>query len=236
MLIFAHRGASALEPENTLPALNAACTADTVAVEFDIHQVDGKLMVIHDRYLERTTSGSGLLIAHNFVQLRQLDAGNGAVIPTLDEALAVVAQQCIINIELKGIAIEDLSLLFQYLDDARAVLKLDFNKILLSSFNHHLLQAIYRQRPEFNLGALTAALPLGHAKFAEQLAAYSVHIVVDYVSAEFVSDAHQRGLQVYVYIVDKLPDIKKMKALGVDGIFANNPAQARQYLQQINFK
>jgi len=232
MLIFAHRGASAIEPENTLAAFSAACRANSDGVEFDIHQVDGKLIVIHDRYLERTTSGSGLLSEHSFVQLRQLDAGKGSIIPTLHEVLAVVGEQGIINIELKGIEIEHISLLFDCLDKAKNELKLDFKKVLLSSFNHHLLQAINQQRAEFALGALTASLPLSHAKFAQQLNAYSVHIVIDYISAEFVIDAHQRGLKVYVYTVDKLIDIKKMKALGVDGIFANNPAIAKQHLQK----
>ncbi len=233
MLIFAHRGASAIEPENTLLAFKSACTANSDGVEFDIHQVDGELMVIHDRYLERTTSGSGLLSEHSFVQLRQLDAGKGAVIPTLNEVLAVVVNQNTINIELKGIEIGHISILFECLDKAKDELKLDSKKVLLSSFNHHLLQAIYQQRPELTLGALTASLPLSYAEFAQQLNAYSVHIVVDYVSEAFVIDAHQRGLKVYVYTVDKLIDIQRVKALGVDGIFANNPAIAKQYLQRI---
>jgi glycerophosphoryl diester phosphodiesterase len=232
MLIFAHRGASAIEPENTLPAFHAACTANSNGIEFDIHQVDGNLVVIHDRYLERTTSGNGLLDEHNFTQLRQFDAGKGAIIPTLHEVLAVVVNQGIINIELKGIEIKDVSLLFECLDKAKKELKLAFSQVLLSSFNHHLLQAIYQQRPEFTLGALTASLPLSYAEFAQQLNAYSVHIVIDYVNEKFVIDAHQRGLKVYVFTVDKLIDIQKMKAIGVDGIFANNPKQARQFLQK----
>ncbi|KGJ87972.1 glycerophosphodiester phosphodiesterase [Colwellia psychrerythraea] len=236
MLIFAHRGVSAIEPENTILAFRAACTANAYGIEFDIHHVDGQLIVIHDRYLDRTTSGSGLLIEHTFAQLRQLDAGKGTIIPTLGEVLTAVANQCVINIELKGMEIEDISILFKCLDNAKKVLKLNFKNILLSSFNHHLLQAIYRQRPEFSLGALTAALPLNHAKFAQQLNAYSVHIVVDYVCAEFVLDAHQRGLKVYVYTVDKLSDIKRMKVIGVDGIFANNPKQAQLHLNQLNLK
>ncbi len=105
MLIFAHRGASAVEPENTIAAFSAACTAKSDGVEFDIHHVDGQLLVIHDRYLERTTSGNGLLHQYNFSQLRQLDAGKGEVIPTLFEVLAVVSSQGTINIELKGIEI-----------------------------------------------------------------------------------------------------------------------------------
>jgi len=230
MLIFAHRGASAVEPENTLLAFKSACTANSDGVEFDIHHVDGELMVIHDRYLERTTSGTGLLSEHNFTQLRQLDAGKGSVIPTLHEVLAVVTNQDTINIELKGIEIAHISILFDCLDRAKNELKLDFQKVLLSSFNHHLLQAINQQRPEFSLGALTASLPLSHAKFAQKLNAYSVHIVIDYVSEAFVLDAHQRGLKVYVYTVDKLIDIQKMKALGVDGVFSNDPMQSRQHI------
>jgi glycerophosphoryl diester phosphodiesterase len=234
MLIFAHRGASAIEPENTLPAFSEACAAISDGVEFDIHQVDGKLMVIHDRYLERTTSGSGLLSEFSFAQLRQLNAGKGTVIPTLPEVLAIVTKLDIINIELKGIEIEDIPLLFEDLDNAKQTLELDFEKVLLSSFNHHLLQAIHQQRPEFILGALTSSLPLSHANFAQQLNAFSVHIVVDYVNEAFVIDAHQRGLKVYVYTVDKLVDIQRMKTMGVDGIFANNPKQARDFLQQID--
>lgn len=234
MLIFAHRGASAIEPENTLAAFKAACSANCNGVEFDIHQVDGKLMVIHDRYLERTTSGNGLISEYSFKQLRQLDAGNGEIIPTLDEVLTVIAAQDVINIELKGISIADIPLLFNYLDIAKTTLNLSFKQLLLSSFNHQLLQAINQQRPEFSLGALTASLPLSNAKFAEQLNATSANIILDYVSKDFVDDAHQRGLKVYVYTVDKLDDIKRLKAMGVDGIFANNPKQAKAYIQQLS--
>ena len=233
MLIFAHRGASAIEPENTLAAFEAACKANCDGVEFDIHQVDGKLMVIHDRYLERTTSGNGLLTEYNFSQLRQLDAGNGAQIPTLDEVLAVVANQKTINIELKGISITDIPFLFNDLDKAITVLNISVKQLLLSSFNHQLLQVINRQRPKFALAALTASLPLSNAKYAQQLNAVSANIVIDFVNQEFVDDAHKRGLKVYVYTVDKLSDIKMLKAMGVDGIFANNPEQARKYLNKV---
>ncbi len=232
MLIFAHRGASAIEPENTLAAFKAACLSNCDGVEFDIQHVDGKLVVFHDRYIERTTSGKGLLIEHSFEQLRKLDAGNGEIISTLDEVLAIVANQKVINIELKSIAISDLSLLFQYLDEAKTSLKINVNQLLLSSFNHQLLQVINQQRPEFSLGALTASLPLNNAEFAQQLNAHSANIVIEYVTQEFVDDAHQRGLQVYVYTVDKLNDIKRLQAMGVDGIFSNNPKQAKILLQQ----
>ena len=102
--------------------------------------------------------------------------------------------------------------------------------ILISSFNHRLLYIINQQRPEFAIGALTACYPLDYAKFAEQLNAYSVHLDVDFISKHFVSDAHQRGLKVFVYTVDELEDIKAMKALGVDGIFSNFPTRSKSHL------
>ncbi len=232
MLIFAHRGASAIAPENTLAAFHVACASNCDGVEFDIQHLDSKFIVFHDRYLERTTSGNGLVVEHSFEQIRQLDAGNGERIATLDEVLTIVANQKVINIELKSIATDDLPLLFQHLDNAKINLKINNNQLLLSSFNHQLLQVIKQQRPELSLGALTASLPLNNAEFAQRLHAYSANIVLEYVTQEFVDDAHQRGLKVYVYTVDNLKDIKMLQAMGVDGIFSNNPDQAKTFLQQ----
>ncbi|OUR60186.1 glycerophosphodiester phosphodiesterase [Colwellia sp. 39_35_sub15_T18] len=228
MLIFAHRGASGTAPENTLRAIRAALDAKIDGIEIDIYQVDGKLFVIHDRWLQRTTSGKGQIFHHSYQYLRSLDAGNGETIPTLDEVLTLIAGKCTINIELKGVS--DIALLFSYLDDAINLSNLTVKDILLSSFNHHLLANIHQQRPEFAIGALTACHPLEYAKFAQQLNSYSIHLDVDFISQRFVEDAHKRGLKVFVYTVDELEDISAMKALGVDGIFSNFPAQAKEYL------
>ncbi len=232
MLIFAHRGASGVEPENTLRAISAALDAEVDGIEIDIYQVDGKLFVIHDRWLHRTTTGKGQIFHHSYEHLRSLDAGKGEAIPTLDEMLTLVAGQCTINIELKGVS--DINLLFSYLDDAITTSKLRAENILLSSFNHHLLDNIKQQRPEFFLGALIACYPLEYAKFAEQLNAYSIHINVNFISQHFVADAHKRGLKVFVYTVDEFEDIDAMKALGVDGVFSNFPAQAKKYLADLS--
>lgn len=232
MLIFAHRGASGVEPENTLRAMRAALAAQVDGIEIDIHQVDGQLLVIHDRWLHRTTSGQGQISQHNYQYLRTLDAGSGETIPTLAEVLELVAGKCIINLELKKI--DDLSLLFHYIDQAIAHTPLVSNDILLSSFNHRLLDKIHQQRPELPIGALTSCYPLDYAKFAEQLHAYSVHLDVDFISEHFVADAHKRGLKVFVYTVDEIDDINAMKALGVDGIFSNLPSKAKSHIAHIN--
>jgi glycerophosphoryl diester phosphodiesterase len=232
MLIFAHRGASGVEPENTLRAIKAALDANVDGIEIDIYEVDGKLFVIHDRWLHRTTSGTGQIFQYNYDQLKSFDAGHGETIPTLDEVFSLVAGRCKMNLELKGIFNKDL--LYACIDDAINATKLAVNDILISSFNHRLLHSIHQQRPEFAIGALTGCYPLEYAKFAEQLNAYSVHLDVNFISKHFVSDAHQRGLKVFVYTVDELEDIKAMKALGVDGIFSNFPTQVKSHLAHLN--
>jgi glycerophosphoryl diester phosphodiesterase len=224
MLIFAHRGASAIEPENTLLSIQSAIDINVYGIEIDIFEVENKLVVIHDRWLERTTSGSGLITQHSFDHLRQLDAGQGQKIPTLDEVLAIIPKNCVLNIEIKGVS--NLQLLFKCIDQAVLMHGIDIKQLLLSSFNHHQLHVIATQRPELAIGALTASLPLNYAQFATALNASSVHISIDAVNKDFVIDAHQRGLKVFVYTVDKFEDITLLKNLGVDGIFVNNPKQA----------
>jgi glycerophosphoryl diester phosphodiesterase len=73
----AHRGYSAIAPENTLPALAAAVLAGATFVEFDVRTTaDGVPMVIHDRTVDRTTDGRGAVWELTFDELRALDAGS----------------------------------------------------------------------------------------------------------------------------------------------------------------
>ncbi|TYK64252.1 glycerophosphodiester phosphodiesterase [Colwellia echini] len=232
MKIFAHRGLSATEPENTLLAIQAAIDLnlnDIVVdgIEIDIFEVEGQLVVIHDRWLQRTTSGKGLISQCSFKKLRQLDAGKGQKIPTLNEVFAILPANCILNIEIKGV--NTISLLLACIDQAITEHGISIQQLLLSSFNHHQLYEISRQRPELAIGALTDSLPLDYAKFATHLNATSVHISINSVNDRFVQDAHQRGLKVFVYTVDEFEDIAMLAKIGVDGIFANNPQQALEH-------
>ena len=129
---------------------------------------------------------------------------------------------------------KNLSLLFSCIDEAIKTTALLCNDVLFSSFNHRLLHSIHQQRSDFAIGALTACYPLEYAKFAEQLNAYSVHLDVDFISENFVADAHKRGLKVFVYTVDELEDIKAMRELGVDGIFSNYPTKAKSHIAHLN--
>jgi glycerophosphoryl diester phosphodiesterase len=232
MLIFAHRGASGVEPENTLRAIRAALATNVDGVEVDIHQVGQRLLVIHDRWLHRTTSGLGQLHQYSFEELRLLDAGDGEVIPDLEEVLSLISGKCTINLELKNIS--SLSVLYRYLRDAISKYNFSSSQILISSFNHRLLHKIKQEQAQFPLGALTSCYPLEYAKFAEDLSARSVHLDIEHISQTFVNDAHNRGLKVFVYTVDELEDINEMRRLGVDGVFSNFPTKIKSHLAHLN--
>ena len=229
MQIIAHRGASGDYPENTLLAMEHAIMQGADAIEIDVFAVDGELIVIHDHHLARTTNGSGSIYQRNLAQLQQLDAGLGQRIPTLWQVLQLLAPTPLwLNIELKGE--NTVAPLLNLLQRAECELQFDSSRLLISSFNHHLLAALKQQQPALKLGALTASLPIDYAAFARQLQVYSVHCDVSFINQAFVDDAKARGLKVCVYTVDQADDIARMRQYGVDGIFSNYPAKARQQL------
>ncbi|HMD14677.1 MAG TPA: glycerophosphodiester phosphodiesterase family protein, partial [Bacteroidota bacterium] len=109
-LIIAHRGSSAVAPENTLAAFKQAIRDRADAVELDIQLTsDGEVVVFHDRRLERTTDGKGLLQNHSLQELRALSAGawfspgfSSETIPTLQEVFDLIQGTIGINIEIKA--------------------------------------------------------------------------------------------------------------------------------------
>src|SRR5436309_263912 len=119
--IVAHRGASALAPENTLAAFRRALEAGAPAVECDVHlTADGAPIVIHDARVDRTTNGTGEVASLTLAALRALDAGGwfdprfaGERLPTLEETLAIAAGRSRVFVELKpggGAALVDRAL------------------------------------------------------------------------------------------------------------------------------
>ncbi|MDR6983195.1 glycerophosphoryl diester phosphodiesterase [Rheinheimera pacifica] len=231
MQIIAHRGASGEYPENTLLAIEQAITQGADAIEIDVFAVQGELIIIHDHHLTRTTNGTGSIYQYSVEQLMQLDAGRGERIPTLWQVLQLLHNTRLwLNIELKGE--NTVAPLLTLLGKAKQELQFDDQRLLISSFNHHLLAALKAARPELKLGALTASLPLDYATFAQQLQAYSVNCDVSFINQAFVDNAKARGLKVYVYTVDQADDIARMQQYGVDGIFSNYPARSRQRLAE----
>lgn len=228
MLIFAHRGASADAPENTLLAIDKALTQQADGIEIDVYQLGNDLVVIHDRWVRRTTNGNRPLSDYTLEELQTLDAGQGQFVPTLWQVLQRVRGKCLINIEVKGV--HDVSLVNVCINKAVSQLNFEAEQFIVSSFNHHLLLAFKSIAPSIKIGALTASNALDHARFAEELQAYSVNADISFVDQAFVIDAHKRGLKMFVFTVDEPEDLLRLQAWGVDGIYSNSPAKAKLVL------
>lgn len=221
MIIFGHRGARGLKSENTLPSFTEGLK-HTKAIELDVYACKtGELVIIHDDTVDRTTNGHGYVIEMTFDQLRQLDAGAGAQIPTLQEVLDLATNVSLVNIELKGpgTAIPVAELIRHYVETRQWT----YENFIVSSFNHVELAAFKKICSEVRIAALICGILLDLAQCATILNAYALNPSLEFISQDLVDDAHNRGLKVFVYTVNTQADLNRLKALGVDGIFTDFP-------------
>lgn len=223
-LCIGHRGARGHAPENTLLGIDTAMCLGAHWVECDVQLHQGELLLMHDLRLERTTNGRGRLDEHDVATLRQLDAGQGQQIPTLQEALRLIDQRIGFNIELKswngtGAAVA------RVLREAVAQ-GWPLDKLQVSSFHLPELYEFHDLAPEIPIGVLLCGVPLDWAGSAVELGASSLNIADEFVDPRIVTDAKSHGLKVYVYTVNHPDEIARMKALGVDGVFTDYPERA----------
>lgn len=234
MKIIAHRGGNGYQPENTLAAFRKALELGVDAIELDVHILrTGELVVIHDIMVNRTTDGEGYVADFTFNELRKLDAGQGEKVPTLNEVIELVNRQVPIIVELKAVGTGKplATLLNDYL--AKGWQKEDFEVI---SFNHHEIAAFRQDCPGIRLGASLAGIPIDYCTFAAKMGVESVMLCVEFLTPEFVKDAHDNGITVYGYAwepftADIKSEIERIQDLGVDGWASDRPDIARSHLQ-----
>lgn len=233
MKVFAHRGVSALFPENSFSAIEA-CNSDSMSgIEIDIIQVENDFIVFHDRWLTRLLGIHKRTVDIPLNELQDLKLKDGNPVPNL----AWLIENCTtkpdleLNIELKHIA--DISLFIETLQQLCELHKFNTNNIIISSFQHQYLHSISTIAPNFKLGLLLANYPLDFKIFPQQLSFYSVHLDVEIVDLRLVKTIKQLGFPVYVYTVDNQLEIDWLISINVDGIFANNPSQAYKYINNL---
>lgn len=164
--IFAHRGASAIAPENTMAAFKKAVEAGATWIETDVDVLkDGTPILIHDSSLDRTTNRSGSYYDLTVSDLDDIDAGSwfspefaGERIPTLAQLVAFMNETGLnANIEIKSNeagAQMSLQLVDTILKELEA---LDGPQVIISSFNHVLLKIFKDKAPQYSVGALFVA-------------------------------------------------------------------------------
>lgn len=228
MRVYGHRGARGHAPENTLAGIDAAVRLGARWVEVDVQLCAGVPVLLHDRTLDRTTSGHGPIAACTLEMLGLLDAGGGQRVPTLRDALdhlwTATAGDCGINVELKTEA--GASAVADDLHQAMTTGPWRAEQLLVSSFDHHELARMRDLLPTVPRAALYAGVPLDYAAAATELGAVAVHVSTEFMPPAFVSDARARSLAIAVYTVNDTDALASLQAMGIDGVFTDFPERA----------
>lgn len=217
-----HRGAAGLEPENTLRSIKKALDLGVDRIELDVHLTkDNHLVVIHDATVDRTTNSKGQVKDFTFEQIRQLDAGKGERIPTLQEVIEQVKGKCVLQIELK--APNTAKPVVECVKSLGARHTVPLHLFVITSFQHDFLKEVKAIDPNIRIGALFSQPPSDACDRAKELSAEAVHINFRHINKEIVEKAHQLGLEVRVWNPDTEAEMKPMLELDVDGIGTNRP-------------
>ncbi|MDA8193985.1 MAG: glycerophosphodiester phosphodiesterase family protein [Thermaerobacter sp.] len=234
-LILAHRGASATAPENTLAAFQAALAAGADGIECDCRlTADGQVVILHDATLERTTNGQGPVSAWRAADLARLDAsGRGSEnpdpryqIPTL-ASLQTLDPACILNLELKGPPDDETHHLAERV--AEWITRHGWMKrVIVSSFNHHLLRAVHEHDPGIETGALWSARFGDPVAILQGTPAKNAHLDAEFLSARDIRTLQAAGYRVIAWNVANLAEAQRLTAAGIDGLILDDPGWRRQ--------
>jgi glycerophosphoryl diester phosphodiesterase len=227
-LIIGHRGASAEAPENTLAAFKLALAQGAAGIEFDVQvTADGVPVIIHDRLLDRTTNGRGVVTAHTAAQLQPLDAGQGERIPTLDQLFETFGRRLLYNLEIKNVYWRETGAEVAIAGRIQAHNLAD--RMVISSFNP---LALKRIRPHLAGPALLALLrfsgPLQYTRYLFEGEAEHPHYPL--VTEAYMANMRHRGRRVHVWTVDDPLEAQRLLRLGVHAIITNKPGFLKEQL------
>ena len=242
-IIFAHRWASAVAPENTLEAFDLAFQQGAQGIELDAKlSRDGEVVVIHDTTVDRTTDGHGRVASMSLKQLESLNAGNAnnasfskCKIPTLEEVFDAFGRRGIINVELTNYVTPG-DMLVEKVCSLISKHGLQ-DSILLSSFLGRNLNASARLLPSVHRGllALPGWLGIWQRSFGFMLGNYQcLHAWLQDVDQHQVLRVHRLGRLILVWTVNTGEDVLKLKEWGVDGIFTDDPEMAVHLLGRLD--
>ncbi|WP_371581060.1 glycerophosphodiester phosphodiesterase [Streptomyces sp. NBC_01314] len=250
-LVVAHRGASAYAPENTLAAVDKADAMGFEWVENDVQRTrDGRLVVLHDATLARTTNVEELyperapwnVADFTAAEIARLDAGSwfndsyaGARVPTLEQYMRRVSrnhQKLVLEIKnpqlYPGIEQETLKVLGNegWLDPAH------LEKLVIQSFGADTVRRVHELRPAVKTGFLGTPdivdLP-DYATFSDQINPSYTTISDSYVAAiHALKSPHGKPLEILTWTVNDAVNARRVAGYGVNGIITNKPDVVRE--------
>lgn len=252
--VIGHRGAAAVAPENTVVSIERAIRGGAQAIEVDLQaSADGRLVTIHDDTVDRTTDGSGPVESMTLEEIRRLDAGHhftpdrgrsfpyrgaGVGVPTLDEAAAAAVRLPMI-IEVKSrVAGKALGAWLR----ARRADPGDADRFIVAGFEREMVTPAARAA-DWRSATRADLIPfvlLGKLGIDGPLPLHVDAIMVPIrkgplrlVTRGFVRRAHERGVGVFVWTVNRPSVMRELFDIGVDGLISDVPARLNRIVAEI---
>ncbi|MBE6835462.1 MAG: glycerophosphodiester phosphodiesterase [Ruminococcaceae bacterium] len=242
-LVLAHRGANKRAPQNTLPAFRKAVEFNADGIETDVHlSKDGEIVICHNYTIDATSNGEGLIRDYTCDELKKFDFGSyfsdefkGVTLPTLSEALDIVKDMQLINIEIKAPQVKN-DLVKRTVDMVQKYGLRD--RVIISCFNPECIRESKEIDPGIRTGLLyenddlgKEIMAFGVEKYCAQLNANAAHPGKDLITEEEVKRLHEMNMMVNVWTVNEKEDILRLTEWGCDALISDIPDFVMSVLQ-----
>lgn len=248
--IIAHRGASGYCPENTISSFKKALEIGVDLIEIDIHlSSDGKVVVIHDETIDRTTDGKGYVYDYTFEELKKLDAGiwfdstfAETRIPSFEEVLQLCVGKCPLLIEVKkgkdyypDIEQKAWDIIRKYNAEDWVEFQSFYDYSLeqmqtigVSAPIYKLLLGIYPGFPIY----IDHSLKAGNFFNKNKVKVSGVNPNENFFNSAFYNRIKRENLSTYIWTVNDEKKMKKFIDNKVDGIITNYPKELKELLNE----
>jgi glycerophosphoryl diester phosphodiesterase len=237
--VSAHRGFSAVSPENTLPALAAALAAGADIAEIDVRMTaDHTLVLMHDADVARTTNGTGPISAMALNDVKTLDAGGwfgaefaGVAVPTLDEVLEWSRGRLALIVELKNFPERDPAFLQEFVAAIHRHEAAAF--VVPACFDHPTLADLHRRQPGWLLQMIVPCRLADPVHAAEAAGAQLVSLEPEFVVAEDVAALGAAGISVLTTVKSR-EDARMLFDNGVEFLESEDVTMARDAVDSLH--
>jgi len=233
LLIIAHRGGLFYRPENTLAAFKNTFEMNMNWVECDIRITrDNIPVLVHDERISGNGGERPVVRDLDYKEIRRIDVGGGEYIPTLEQVLIEFGAILMFDLEIKELDAVD--------EVIRVVEKyIDTERVIITSFIPDALQSVRKLAPDIVRGLLVDRLTGRLAGVKRAIKAARL-LGCDYflphsnrLSPEWSRAAHNEGLKVVPWTVNKIDNVEKMLTCQVDGLITDDPEAVRSMVDKL---
>lgn len=230
--IIAHRGFSAIAPENTLAAFEQAIARKANSIEFDIQlSADSVPVIFHDATLDRITGFSGKVKEQNLSQLQKLDAGkwfsdefSGQKIPTFAEALVILKKvDKFLYFDVKPHCEWSDAEVADFVNSLQGA-EIQ-HKCIITSFSEQFLAQVRRVDGDLAIGQIVANLEAYKTQLSQAVVNCDNLISSQYrvllENPALIAETRSQGVDIVAWTVDDPADMQKLIDLGVTRIVTN---------------